>query len=243
MNDAASLFSSYSRSCEISVSAEQEEKFRIYSRLLTEWNQKINLTAVTDPEGIAEKHFLDSVLILKYYTPPEGAKVIDVGTGAGFPGIPLKILRPDLKLTLLDSLNKRLVFLDTLLKELNISAELVHTRAEEAARRREYRRQFDFAAARAVASLPVLCEYCLPFLKQGGVFAAMKGPEPEAELKSAEYAVHLLGCELAEKEIYRLPSGDGRSLLLFRRTGPLPAAYPRHGSKIAKAPLQKEKKN
>lgn len=237
MNEAAVLFRKYAKESGVEISPAQLDLFSRYADLLGEWNRKINLTAVRDPEGIASKHFLDSVLLLHYAQIPQGAKVIDIGTGAGFPGIPLKILRPDLQLTLLDGLNKRLVFLAALLKELNFSAELVHARAEEAARQKQYRQQYDFAAARAVAPMPALCEYCLPFLKNGGVFAAMKGPDAEAELESAQRAVAALGCSAGPHFSYRLPAGDGRSLLLFRRTGPLPDQYPRHGSKIAKSPL------
>lgn len=237
MSDAASLFVSYASKYGITVTAEQEEQFRIYTNLLVEWNEKINLTTVTDPEGIAEKHFIDSVLILKYAEIPQGEKVIDVGTGAGFPGVPLKIMRPDIKLTLLDGLNKRLLFLGELMKSLNLSAEIVHARAEEAARQKEYRMQFGFASARAVASLPALCEYCLPFLKNGGVFAAMKGPNASEELKNAEAAISILGCETVKTEGYSLPAGDGRTLFLIRRNKPLPVQYPRHGSKIAKSAI------
>lgn len=223
----------------LAVSPEQAEQFQTYLMLLTEWNEKMNLTAIKDPAGVTEKHFLDSILILKYLELPRGASLIDVGTGAGFPGVPLKILRPDLRLTLMDGLNKRLIFLSELLKALNLSAEIVHARAEEGGRDGKYRLSFDFAAARAVAQLPVLCEYCLPFLKEGGVFAAMKGPGVGEELKSAEKAVSLLGCAAADGvREYTLPGGDGRSLIFIRRTGPLPAAYPRHGSKIAKSPLR-----
>ncbi len=237
MNDPASLFVSLASGCGIAVTKEQEEKFRIYARMLVEWNEKINLTAVTDPEGIAAKHFLDSVLILKYANLPAGEKVVDVGTGAGFPGVPLKIMRPDLNLTLLDGLNKRLVFLGELLPALGLTAEIVHARAEEAARQKKFRMQFGFATARAVAPMATLCEYCLPFLKNGGVFAAMKGPGAKEELENAKPAVSLLGCAVEKAEEYSLPAGDGRTLILIRRNGPLPALYPRHGSKIAKDPL------
>lgn len=237
MEDIRGLLVSSAAGYGIEITPEQAEGFQIYLRLLTEWNEKMNLTAIREPKAVAEKHFLDSLLLLKYVDFPRGASLIDVGTGAGFPGVPLLILRPDLGLTLLDGLNKRLVFLDTLLKELSLEAKLVHARAEEAGREAEYRAKFDFAAARAVAQLPVLCEYCLPFLKPGGVFAAMKGPKIEAELQSARKAVGLLGCETLAAHEYVLPGGDGRSLVLIRRTRPLPGAYPRHGAKIAKSPL------
>ncbi len=237
MSGAAELFAGLAEKAGLPLSPRQKEQFRIYAELLAEWNRKMNLTAIRTPEGIAEKHFLDSALILKFYSPPKGASVVDVGTGAGFPGVPLKILRPDLRLTLLDSLNKRLVFLSALLEALGLPAQTVHARAEEAARRKEHRMRYDFVTARAVAAMPVLCEYCLPFLAPGGVFAAMKGPDAAAELSRARRAIGLLGCSVLGAKTYSLPSGDGRSLFLIRRTGPLPAAYPRHGSKIARSPL------
>lgn len=237
MEDIRERLVSSAAACGIKITPDQAEKFQTYLALLTEWNEKMNLTAIKEPGEIAEKHFLDSLLILNCVDFPQGASLIDVGTGAGFPGIPLKILRPDLKLTLLDGLNKRLVFLKALLGELSLEAELVHARAEEAARKADYRMKFDFATARAVAQLPVLCEYCLPFLKQGGVFAAMKGPKIEAELQSAQKAVKLLGCGTLAAHEYALPGGDGRSLVLIRRAGPLAEVYPRHGAKIAKSPL------
>lgn len=237
MSDAASFFREYAEKYGIEVSAEQEEKFRIYARLLAEWNERINLTAITDPEGIAAKHFLDSALVLKAYPPEQGETVLDVGTGAGFPGVPLKLLRPDLNLTLLDALNKRLVFLDALLKKLGLSAELVHARAEEAARQKQYRARFGLVTARAVAAMPVLCEYCLPFLKPEGVFAAMKGRVSPEENASAKKAVSVLGCRVERVEDYTLPAGDARSIYLIRRVGRIPEIYPRHGSKITKQPL------
>ena len=221
----------------IEISPEQAEQFQLYAALLAEWNEKINLTAITEPKEIAVKHFLDSLLLLPEISAQKGASFIDVGTGAGFPGVALLILRPDLRLTLLDSLQKRLLFLEDLLKKLGLDAELLHARAEEAARKKEYRQKFDFAAARAVASLPTLCEYCLPFLKQGGVFAAMKGPAGPEELKNAEHAVQVLGCSVRGEKRYTLPGGDERTLILISRTGPLLPSYPRQSAKITKAPL------
>lgn len=221
----------------ITVSPAQADQFQNYLELLSEWNQKMNLTALKEPEEIAEKHFLDSILILKYFDIPHGASIIDIGTGAGFPGVPLKIMRPDLQLTLLDGLNKRLIFLKELLKAISLSAEVVHLRAEEGGRKSEYRQKFDFATARAVARLPVLCEYCLPFLKIGGIFAAMKGPNVKEELQSAHNAIDVLGCELSSTCEYTLPGGDGRSLVFIRRSRPVPEKYPRHGAKISKSPL------
>jgi 16S rRNA (guanine527-N7)-methyltransferase len=237
MSDAASLLKTYASNCGLTITPQQEEQFRVYATLLVEWNEKINLTAVVDPEGIAAKHFLDSILILKYYDIPQGEKIIDIGTGAGFPGVPLKIMRPDLNLTLLDGLNKRLVFLTEVTQKLGLEAEIVHARAEEAARRKQFRTAFGFATARAVAAMPVLCEYCLPFLRMDGVFAAMKGPDAEEEGKSAKRAVSLLGCKTEKTVKYTLPAGDGRTLFLIRRNGPLAETYPRHGSKISKKPL------
>jgi 16S rRNA (guanine527-N7)-methyltransferase len=237
MEDIRIFLTESAASCGIEVTREQAERFQCYLELLTEWNQKMNLTAITAPKEVAVKHFLDSILILKYLELPEGKRLIDVGTGAGFPGVALKIMRPGLDLTLLDGLNKRLVFLQSVLSGLNLSAKTVHARAEEAGRRPEYRARFDFAAARAVAPLNLLCEYCLPFLNMGGTFVAMKGTKPEEELHSAKNAVSLLGCELSAVHAFTLPGGDSRSLILIRRTKPLSDRYPRHGSKIAKQPL------
>lgn len=222
----------------VEVAEEQAERFQSYLELLLEWNGKINLTAITEPDDVAVKHFLDCILLLKFCDIPSGAKFVDVGTGAGFPGVVMKIMRPDLRVTLLDSLNKRLLVLSDILGKLGLEAELLHERAEVAGRKPRYRLQYDFAAARAVASLPVLCEYCLPFLKKGGVFAAMKGPDPKEEAAGAEKAVSALGCAFLKTEEYTLPNGEGRSLILICRTSGLPELYPRHGSKIAKSPIR-----
>ena len=222
-------------SCGIEVTAQQAEQFQTYMELLLEWNEKMNLTAITEPKAVAVKHFLDSILLLPYLE--KGNTLIDVGTGAGLPGVPLKIMRPQIQLTLLDSLNKRLVFLKDVMDHLGLEGEILHARAEEGGRQKALRIQFANATARAVAPLNLLCEYCLPFLQMGGVFLAMKGPDPEEEIEAAKHAIADLGCELAGVEKFALPGGDARSVIRIRRVKSLDMTYPRHGSKIAKNPL------
>ena len=219
------------------IAPAQAEQFQTYMELLLEWNEKMNLTAITDPEGVTVKHFYDSLLLLKAVELPEGASLIDVGTGAGFPGIPVAIARPDVKWTLLDSLNKRLVFLAEVCRELGISAEIRHARAEEGGRQKELREQFDFATARAVAGMNVLSEYCVPFVKKGGAFVAMKGPDGEEELKQAACGIGTLGGKPEKAAHFTLPDGSQRCIIVVRKVRETPAAYPRHGSKISKKPL------
>lgn len=221
----------------LSLGEEQLAMLETYAAMLKEWNERMNLTAIIDDEGIAVKHFLDSLVLLRYLKLHQGAKVVDIGTGAGFPGVVLKIARPDLQLTLIDGLGKRITFLAALLEGLGLSAECLHLRAEEAGRKQELREQFDLVTARAVAGMNVLAEYCLPLVKHGGIFAAMKGPEPEEELTAAKQAIRVLGGTEAERESYRLPNGDGRTLIAIRKTAATPGAYPRCAAKIAKQPL------
>lgn len=221
----------------VALSEKQLGQFQRYMELLVEWNQKMNLTAITDPEGVTVKHFYDSLLLLKAVELPEGASLIDVGTGAGFPGIPVKIARPDVKLTLLDSLNKRLVFLAEVCRELGIEAEIRHARAEEGGRQKELREQFDFATARAVAGMNVLSEYCIPFVKEGGAFIAMKGPDGEEEAKAAACGIGTLGGKTEKIGHFELPDGSKRCIVVVRKVRETPEAYPRHGSKISKKPL------
>ena len=166
-----------------------------------------------------------------------GASLIDIGTGAGFPGIPLKIMRPDLKLTLLDSLNKRLTFLSELCKTLLIEAELLHARAEEYGAKPEYREQYDYSVSRAVANLPSLCEYCIPYIKVGGSFIAMKGPDGRSELESAENAIRLLGCKTKTVSPITLPDRSVRTVIAIEKITVTPSRYPRRGVKINKQPL------
>lgn len=216
---------------------EQIEKLDLYAEILLEWNEKINLTAITDSEGIAIKHFYDSLTPLWYLNIPKNARVIDVGTGAGFPSIPMAIVRPDLRFTLLDSLNKRLNFLNEVCTRLDISAELVHMRAEDAAQKAEYRESFDVAVSRAVAALPVLCEYCIPFVRKNGMFIAMKGSKAEEELEISKNSVSTLGATVEKTVKISLPDDSERNIIVIRKKNYTPKAYPRHGSKIAKKSL------
>ena len=227
----------------VEVTPELAEKLDIYARLLVEWNEKMNLTAITDPQGIAVKHFADS-LTAAALMPAGEFSLIDVGTGAGFPGVPLALYRPDCRLTLLDSLNKRLTFLDAVCREVGLNATLIHARAEEGGRNPDLRERYDVACARAVANLPVLSEYCLPFVKVGGRFIALKGPDADRERAEAARGIGVLGGRIAAVTALTLPATpiEGiepmeRRLVRVDKVRPTPATYPRHGSKIAKKPL------
>lgn len=213
------------------------KRLETYYKDLVEWNEKINLTAITDLEGVLTKHFYDSLLFLKYVDLPKNASLIDVGTGAGFPGVVLKIARPDIKLTLLDGLNKRLLFLESLLKNLGLEAETVHLRAEEGGKNEKYREKFDFATARAVARLNLLSEYCLPFVKRGGSFVALKGPTAEEEMAEARNAIQLCGGKKSEIFSEKLPDGSDRAITVIKKISQTPTKFPRPHAKIAKKPL------
>lgn len=214
------------------------EQLNAYGTLLLEWNEKINLTAIKDPEGILYKHFYDCLLFFKQVSLPTGASLVDVGTVAGFPGMVLKIVRPDLKVTLLDSLNKRLIFLNEVISALGLAGiETLHLRAEEAGKGRQTREQFDFAAARAVASLPVLLEYCIPLVKPGGFFVAMKGPSAGEETALCKNAESLLHCKQTGFQTETLPNGDPRVFCIFKKISQTPPKYPRKPAEIAKQPL------
>ena len=221
------------------LNAKQIENFGIYYRLLIEWNAKMNLTAITEPREVAVKHIVDSLTALRGIEERDSLRLIDVGTGAGFPGIPLKIVRPDLKLTLLDSLKKRVHFLEAVVEALGLEgAECLHGRAEEAARQSALRERFDIAASRAVARLPVLAEYLLPFVHIGGTAIALKGLHSEEEAKEAERAVKILGGRAIESIPVALPGlSDKRAVLVIKKERPTPKAYPRKAGKPAKEPL------
>ena len=218
----------------LSVTEKQIGQFVAYSALLKEWNEKINLTAIVDDDGIAVKHFLDSVLPLAHVEVPEGASLADVGTGAGFPGLPIKILRPDLKVTLIDSLQKRIRFLETVCKDLSIEdVTCIHGRAEELGKDKAYREQFDVLVSRAVANLKVLCEYCLPFVKVGGVFVALKAQELDEELALAKPMIGELGGKIKAVIEAPLPESDMvRKLVVISKVLPTPPRFPRRANKI-----------
>ena len=208
-----------------------------YKELLLEWNEKINLTALTDDEDIALKHFADSLLLLCYVDIEKDASVIDVGTGAGFPGMVIKIARPDIHLTLLDSLNKRLAFLETVCYELGFTdVELIHSRAEDGSRT-ELRDSFDITVSRAVASLNTLCEYDMPYVKVGGRFIAMKGKGADEELDAARNAISELGGKLSCKHDFVLGSAGVRSIIEIEKIAPTPERYPRKSKAIKNKPL------
>lgn len=206
-----------------------------YAKLLVEWNEKINLTAIVDPEGIAVKHFLDCLYIFKYVDIPNGASVIDIGTGAGFPGVVMKIARPHIKLTLMDSLHKRINFLDTVCAELGLEVTTIHSRAEDI--KPQMREGYDFAVARAVANMRVLSEYCIPFVKVNGSFIAMKGASAAEEMKEAEKAIKTLGGEIKAFDRFDLLDAGERGIINVKKISQTLTKYPRNAGKISKQPL------
>ena len=210
-----------------------------YGRLLLEQNQVMNLTAITEPDQVADLHFLDSAALLTLGEDLRGKRLIDVGTGAGFPGLPLRILEPSLQLTLLDSLGKRVNWLASVCNTLGLEGvECLHARAEEQALVDGYRDGFDYAVSRAVASLELLCELCLPYVKVGGAFLAMKSVDCGRELEEAAHCIKLLGARLEECRDYTIPGTDViHRLVVLRKVAPTLKGYPRRWAKIQKAPL------
>lgn len=223
---------------QIKLDENQIDSLRRYYELLVEWNQKMNLTALTEPEDVALKHFCDSILLLSYADIPLNSSLIDVGTGAGFPSLPIKIVRPDIKLCLLDSLNKRLIFLQEVVNELNLNdVQIVHARAEDGARKKELREKFDFATSRAVAQLNVLSEYCLPYVKVGGAFLAMKGKYSEEEISNSKNAIKLLGGKIEKVDTYNLIDSSERTIINIKKNNATDKSYPRASAKIKSKPL------
>ncbi len=229
---------------DVPLSGESISAFKTYAALLKEWNEKINLTGIVDDSGIALRHFVDSLTLVPFLKHEltrvggETLSLIDVGTGAGFPGIPLKVAMPSLRITLLDSLAKRIRFLETVCAELTLQGiEAIHGRAEDAGRSKQYREKYDVATARAVAPLNVLCEYCLPFVRVGGIFLSMKG-NIEEEAKEAEKAVITLGGTIENLYHFTLPgTGMNRTIVVIRKIRPTPAKYPRAAGKPEKEPI------
>ncbi len=224
---------------EIYPTVEQLEKFAVFQEELRAWNQKFNLTAIEEDEEIIIKHFYDSLLGMKINGWQSQKSLLDLGTGAGFPGIPLKIMNPELKVTLVDSLQKRIGFLEHIIKKIQLTeTQAVHARAEELGQSKEYREKFDYVVSRAVAKLPVLTEYCLPFAKVGGKFIAYKGPEGQEEYKSAIRAVFELGGQLSEIKDFILPNQESKRLLIvINKTASTPGRFPRRPGIPAKKPL------
>lgn len=222
----------------IPLSDTQVNQLIKYSELLVEWNEKMNLTAITDDEGIATKHFLDSLTALN--TGFVTGKVIDVGTGAGFPGLVLKIAKPEIELTLLDSLNKRVTFLKAVGAELGLDGvEYVHARAEDGGRNSAYRGKFDTVVSRAVANMTLLSEWCLPFLRVGGRFLALKGPLADEELKNARRAVSILGGEIESVMEAEIPFTDlAHKIIIVKKVRQTPIKYPRKPGIAAKNPIE-----
>lgn len=217
----------------IEIDAEKAKKLAELSEFMVEYNKNVNLTAITDFKEIVEKHFIDSILPFVSLKIAENSSFIDVGTGAGFPSLPLLIWRDDLKGTLCDSLQKRCVYLEKACEKLGIKAEIVHARAEELGRER--REKYDFATARAVSAMPVLTEFCLPFVRKDGLFIALKSVNEDA--KFAENAIKMLGGSLEEVRDYALPSGDKRRIMIVKKISQTPTKYPRSFANISKKPL------
>lgn len=211
-------------------------RFDRYAELLVETNKHFNLTAIKEPEEIAVKHFADSVSLFSALHIPEGANVLDIGTGAGFPGVPLLIVRPDLKVTMVDSTGKKLAFVRSTLEDLGLEAQVIHGRAEELGRG-ELRESFDIVTSRAVAALNVLCEYCLPFVKVNGTFAPMKGAKGSEELALCRTAIPTLGGKYQSTKSFTLTDGAERNIILIQKISQTPPKYPRASAQIAKKAL------
>lgn len=218
---------------------EQMIAFTRYFETLIEWNEKVNLTGITAPQDVAIKHMIDSLSCYDQAIFKQGATIIDVGTGAGFPGLPLKIYRPDLKLTLFDSLNKRILFLQAVTVMLGLTdVTFVHSRAEDGGKSKQFRERYDIAVSRAVARLNVLCEWCLPFVAVGGFFIALKGSQYSVEVDEAQGALQRLGGEITKVQNIKLPGLDDiRAVIYIKKIKKTPSSYPRRPGTAEKNPL------
>lgn len=224
---------------DIVLSQLQLDQIEQYYEILLEWNEKMNLTAITEYADVMKKHFIDSISIVKACNIEKFHSVIDVGTGAGFPGLVLKIVFPDLHITLLDSLNKRIQFLNYLIQELGLlDVNTIHGRAEDYARMEQFREIYDLCVSRAVANLSTLSEYCIPFVKKGGMFISYKSEKAEEELPAASHAISLLGGRLERKVGFTLPNSDiRRNFVIIKKEKATPAKYPRKAGLPGKEPL------
>lgn len=232
------IINNYSKKINILLNEEQIEKFYKYMNLLIEWNKKINLTAIIEPKEIILKHFIDSLTINKYIK--DNSKIADVGTGAGFPGIPLKIIRPDIQLVLVDSLNKRINFLNEVIEQLNLkNIETIHIRIEEFGQNTKYREKFDYSTARAVANLSTLSEYLLPVVKVGGQVICMKGSNIQDEINQSKKALSILGGTLNSIEEFKLAETENtRNIILIDKIKNTPNKYPRKAGLPSKDPIK-----
>ena len=232
------LFYSTIEKFDISVDAAAFNRLDTFAEMLIETNKSFNLTAIKEPDDVTVKHFADCLAIFKYVNIHENAKIIDVGTGAGFPGLVLKLARPDIQMTFLDGTKKRLGFIEQVLEATKVDGEILHMRAEEAGRLSAYREKFDFSTARAVAALPVLSEYCLPFVKQNGSFISMKSAESNEEMNAAKMAIEILGGKIEEDIVFDLVENMPRRIILIKKNSQTPTKYPRPSAQIAKKPLK-----
>lgn len=232
------LMCSYGREIDIEFNDKQMNQFYEYMNLLLEWNEKINLTAITEPEEVILKHFIDSLTINKYIE--NNKSIADVGTGAGFPGIPLKIYRPDLSITLVDSLNKRINFLNEVISKLDLKdISTVHSRIEDFGKDKKYRESFDYVTARAVANLTTLSEYLIPISKVGGKCICMKGNDIKEEINNSRNAINILGGKINEVDEFYLPNSDiSRNVIIIEKIKNTPNKYPRKAGMPSKEPLK-----
>lgn len=238
INEFKEIMNENAKKINIEFNDKQLEQFFEYMNLLIEWNEKINLTAITEPKEIIIKHFIDSLTINKYIE--KNNKIVDVGTGAGFPGIPIKIYKPEVEVTLVDSLNKRINFLNEVISKLGLEKiDTIHSRVEEFARNKKYREKFDISTSRAVANLSTLSEYLIPLVKENGKIICMKASEAEEEIEQAKKAINVLGGTIKNVETFDLPQSDiGRTIITIEKIKKTPAKYPRKAGTPSKEPIK-----
>lgn len=224
----------------LTFNKDKYEKFILYKEMIQEWNKKINLTAITEDEEIVKKHFIDSIKVFEVEELKNANYIIDIGTGGGFPGVPMKIVKEDCKMVLLDSLNKRVTFLNEVIKELSLKdIEALHGRAEDFAKEEKYREKFDGVVSRAVANLTVLSEFCLPYVKVGGYFVALKGPAIDEEMEDAQNAIKLLGGKIERIQPVQIEGSDlNHNLVVIKKIKATAKKYPRKAGMVTKNPLK-----